>query len=79
MKINLAISSEWIKYRSERQGIRQEVSICRSSDMKSKEHRGKTIMYFFFSLSPVRMLCLFFPWGFFWLSIYIVISRIFSH
>ena len=64
MKINLAISSEWIKYRSERQGIRQKVSICKSSDMKSKEHRGKTIMYFFFPLSPVRMLCFFFPLGF---------------
>ena len=51
MKINLALSSEWIKYRSERQGIRQKVSICKSSDMKTKEHRGKTIMYFFFFLS----------------------------
>ena len=51
MKINLAISSEWIsKYRSERLGIRQKVSICKSSDMKSKEHGGRTIMYRFFPL-----------------------------
>lgn len=80
MKINLAISSEWIKYRSERQGIRQKVSICKSSDMKSKEHGGRTITYFFFFLSSEDALPFFFfpPRVLFWLSIYIVLKDIFS-